>query len=130
MGGMRRGLSAVLLLTAALSSAACAIANRVSGISQAKELQETGEAAEATILEIWDTGWTVNEDPVVGFTLEVRRAGMPAYQAKTKLIVSRVQVAAFRPGAVVPVLVDPKDPSKVSLDVYDFSDKQTKKYKI
>ncbi|MEW6364695.1 MAG: DUF3592 domain-containing protein [Acidobacteriota bacterium] len=129
MSSRRRGLLALLLAAAALG-AGCAMADRVSGISQAKELQEKGESAEATILEIWDTGWTVNEDPVVGFTLEVRRTGRPAYQAKTKLLVSRVQVAAFRPGAVVPVLVDPKDPSKVSLDVYDFGDKKTKKYKV
>ncbi len=38
-----------------------------------------GMPAQATILRIWDTGTTINDNPVVGFLLEVRAesAGLP-----------------------------------------------------
>jgi hypothetical protein len=99
----------------------CSIIGRMSGDSQARELQATGERATATILQIWDTGITVNNDPVVGFVLEVRRSDQPAYQAKTKLLISRLDIPRVQPGAVVPVRVDPRDPSRVALDIYEYA---------
>ena len=98
----------------------CAIADRLSGVSDAKALQEIGESAEATIVKIWDTGITVNEDPVVGFLLDVRPSGKPAYQAETKLRISRVDIPRVQPGTVVAVRIDPKDPKHIALDIYDY----------
>ena len=48
-------------LVAALlvSLAACAMVDNLSGVSDAKALQQTGVPARATILKIWDTGVTV-----------------------------------------------------------------------
>lgn len=111
-----------LLLFFALSLAlhGCAVANRMSGVSQAKELQTAGEAAQAEILKIWDTGMTVNEDPVVGFLLEVHPNDKPVYQAETKLRISRLHISQVQPGAIVPVRFDPANPKRVSLDIYDF----------
>lgn len=99
----------------------CAVADRWSGVSQAKQLHTSGQPARAEILRIWDTGMTVNNDPVVGFVLQVQPVGMPAYEAQTKLRISRIQLSQFQPGAVVPVRVDPADSTRVSLDIYDFS---------
>jgi hypothetical protein len=87
------------------------------GVSQANELQRTGVSAEATILKIWDTGMTVNLDPVVGFLLEVRPPGGEPYQAETKILVSRLSIPQVQPGAVVQVRLDPARPSRVSLDL-------------
>ena len=39
---------------------------------------------EARILEIWDTGVRVNDDPVVGFRLEVQPPDAEPYEATTK----------------------------------------------
>jgi hypothetical protein len=87
------------------------------GVAQARQLQKIGLPAEATILRIWDTGMTVNDDPVVGFLLEVRPPGSPAYQAETKLLVSRLSVPQVQPGAIVPVRYDPAQPAHVSLEL-------------
>lgn len=110
----------LLVAIACLPATGCAIAERMGGISDAKTLQQIGTPAEATIVEIWDTGVSINDDPVVGFLLEVRPEGREAYRAKTKLLVSKVHIPQFQPGRVVPVRVDPNDPNHVALDVYQF----------
>lgn len=112
------GLLAVTAASVLLNG--CAIANKMSGVSQARELQKKGVSADATILEIWDTGISVNENPVVGLLLEVRPADRPAYQAKTKALVSRVHIPMVQPGLVVPVWLDPADPARVSLAIYEY----------
>jgi hypothetical protein len=104
----------------ALSIFGCAMANKMSGVSQAKELHATGNPAQAEILKIWDTGMTLNDDPVVGFRLKVRPTDQPEYEAETKIRIPRLEVSQFQPGAVVDVRIDPADPQRVSLDIYDF----------
>lgn len=108
------------LAAAAVVLTGCAIADRMSGVSQARELQAKGEPAEATVLEIWDTGMTVNENPVVGFLLEVRPSEAPAYQVKTKALISRLDIPRIQPGLIVPVVYDPKDHARVSLALYKY----------
>jgi hypothetical protein len=46
--------------------------------------------------------------------------GKDAYQAETKLRISRVAVPQVQPGTVVPVRIDPANPQRVSLDIYEF----------
>jgi len=110
----------LLLLWLCLSLAGCAIANKAAGLSQAKELHGTGVPAHAKILEIADSGWTVNDDPVISFILEIYPEGQEPYRAQPKIVISRVRVPQFQPGAIVPVRIDPKNPSRVSLDIYEF----------
>jgi len=109
-----------LVLLAALFLPTCALVDRVSGVSEARDLQKTGMPAQAKILRIWDTGMTVNDDPVVGFLLEVYLEGQPAYQAKTKLRISRLDIPGIQPGLTVAVRVDPNDHRRVALDIYEF----------
>lgn len=106
-----RSIAAVVALTLP----ACAVINRMDGASQARQLQRVGLPAQATIVRIWDTGMTVNKNPVVGFLLEVQPANGASWQAKTKLVVSRLAVSRVQPGAVVPVRYDPNDHARVSL---------------
>jgi hypothetical protein len=113
---MKGGRIALLVLLLAVLGG-CAVINRATGITQARELQRTGLPAEATILEISDTGMTLNEDPVVDFMLEVRPEGKEAYRARTRMPISRIRIPQFQPGAVVPVNYDPKDPSRVSFQL-------------
>lgn len=114
----KRALRALPWLTlCATAVSGCAMANKWSGISQAQQLQASGVLAAATIVKIWDTRMTVNEDPVVGFLLEVRPEDQPAYQAETKLLISRLAIPQIQPGAVVTVRYDRANPSRVSLDL-------------
>lgn len=71
--------------------------------------------AQATILNMWDTGVTLNDNPQVGLLLEVHPAGGQPYQVQTKSLVSRLKIPMVQIGNVVPVKYDPSDPSKVVL---------------
>ena len=113
---MPKYLVLLLLCTVLLG---CSIANKAGGLSQAKELHANGLIAQGKILEIEDTHWTLNEDPVILFLLEVHPEGQEIYQARTKIVISRIKVPQFQPGAIVPIRIDPKDPQRVSLDIYE-----------
>lgn len=78
-------------------------------------IMKNGVAAEATILETWDTGVTVNNSPQIGMLVEVRRPGRPPYQTKTKQVVSRLQVQYYQPGMVLGIKVHPTKPNKIAI---------------
>jgi hypothetical protein len=87
------------------------------GTTMPADLREHGVAAKATILDIWDTGWTVNDDPVVGLRLEVQPPEGAAFQATIKrYVISRIAAAQPRIGQVIRVRFDPKDPNVVAVD--------------
>lgn len=99
----------------------CAMIDRMSGVADTKALQETGVAAEAVIVKIWDTGITVNDDPVIGMEVEVRPAeGEPWSATIPKSLISRLDIPQFQPGQSVQVRYDPQDRSRVGLDVYKY----------
>jgi hypothetical protein len=81
-------------------------------------LKNTGEPAQAKILRMWDTGTTINQHPVAGFLLEVQRMNQTPYQVETKSLVPRLMSGQLQPGAVVPIKVDPSNPTKVALDIF------------
>lgn len=113
-----RRLSLFLLL---LVLSGCAMIDRMSGVSDAKSLQATGTAAQAAILEIWDTGITVNDDPVIGMAVQVYPETGKPWRAKIeKSLVSRLDIPRFQPGETVPVRYDPQNPARVALDVYRY----------
>ena len=88
------------------------------GMSEAKDLQRVGVAAQAEILSIGETGLTVNGNPVITLDVEVRPADRPPYRATIKrLLVSRLEVPQFQPGRGIPVRFDPREPSRVSFDL-------------
>lgn len=112
---MRRG---VWGLVVCMLLSGCGLADRISGEGEAKRIRRSGEFAEALVLDIWDTGITVNENPVVAFRLEVRpREGAP-YEVETRGLVSRLHIPQVQPGATLPVAVDRLDPKKVALAMY------------
>lgn len=76
---------------------------------------KNGVTAQGTILRTWDTGTTINDNPVVGFALNVTPSTEPAFQVEMKQIVSRIQIGAFLPGAAVEVVYDPADHKKVKI---------------
>lgn len=80
-----------------------------------EKLLQEGIPAQATIIKIWDTGITLNDNPQVGMLLEVQPTGQPPFRVEMKSIISRIALAQIQPGRIVPVKYDPQDPSKVAL---------------
>ncbi|MCB0721685.1 MAG: hypothetical protein KDC42_05205 [Ignavibacteriae bacterium] len=78
-------------------------------------IMKNGKDAEATIIETWDTGVTVNNSPQIGMLVEVRQPGRPPYQTKTKSVVSRLQVQYYQPGMVLGIKVHPTKPEKIAI---------------
>lgn len=79
-------------------------------------LQKSGVQAEAVILEVTDTHWTVNRIyPVIKLRLEVHPPEGKPFQAETKEVIERMNIPLFQPGAVIPVIYDPKNRKNVSV---------------
>lgn len=77
------------------------------GAMRNQSLRRNGLPAQATIVEVTDTGATINESPVVRMVLNVEAPGVPTFRAETERLVSRLQVHQLVPGAVVEVRYDP-----------------------
>ncbi len=120
MGGVFASVGLSIALTLVITIATLVfvfvIFRRVFGnIKQNNQLLMSGEPAQATVIQLWDTGVMLNNNPQVGMLLEVRPANRPAYQLETKQFVSYLRLPQVQPGAVVNVRLDPSDPAKVAL---------------
>ena len=78
---------------------------------KAEELFETGSKGVGTVIQVQDTGMTVNDNPRVKMTFRVEPLdGGEAFDLEKKTTVSRVAIP--RQGDRYPVWYDPQDPSK------------------
>jgi len=111
-----RGLLVGLVVCASLSG--CTLVDKLSGEGEAKRIRRVGQTAEALVLEIRDTGMTLNDDPIVAFRLEVRPVSGEPYEVETRGRIGRLDIPQIQPGAVLPVAIDPADPTKVALRIY------------
>jgi hypothetical protein len=82
------------------------------------DLRTRGEPATAKILQMWDTGTTVNGHPVAGFLLEVQPSYAAAYQVQTTSMIPRLSIGQVQPGATVQVKIDPSNRQRVVIDLY------------
>ena len=78
-----------------------------------RQLLATGETAQATILQMSDTGMRINDNPRVSLLLEVRPANRPAYQVEVKQVISMLQASQYQPGQQLEVKIDPANPQHV-----------------
>ena len=90
-----------------------------SGRSEACEILAIGTAATGTIVRLEDTHTTINDDPVVEFVVRVDAEGREPWEARTKALVSRLDVPSIQQGRVVPVKFDPSNPQRIALDLWD-----------
>jgi hypothetical protein len=105
-------------LAALRVSAACAGAvDHATGEDVAREIWAVGLPAEATGPAIWETGGRVDDNPVVGFRLEVHAEGREPWEAGTGAPVSILSIPRIQPGEVLPVVYDPAHPRRVALDL-------------
>jgi len=82
----------------------------------AGRLQKTGLPGKATILEVRDTGVTINNSPQVKLILEVKNNLGQKYTTHCRVLVSRINPNAYRPGMELPVKIDPKNEMNVVID--------------
>ncbi len=82
----------------------------------ASRLQKNGIPGTARIVEVRDTGVTINNNPQVKLILEVKNSFGQRYTAETRALVSRINPGAYVPGMEVPVKIDPKNEMNVVLD--------------
>jgi hypothetical protein len=80
-----------------------------------ESIAEKGQKAVATLLEFWDTGVTINDDPQVKMQVEVHPKGGSSYQAELKTIISRLSVGLLKPGARLLVSYLPERPDDLAL---------------
>ncbi len=106
--GLATGISGVVFFM---------IGRQTAGLSaMTQKMRAVGKPGTATVVGIGDSRVTVNNDPVVAFTLDVTVDDGIPYRVETRQLVSRVAVGFFQPGARVPVIVDPDDPQQVVID--------------
>lgn len=79
-------------------------------------LAKNGYATNARVVQVSDTGVTVNNAPQVKLLLEVTPPSGTAYLVETKQLISRLQTSMFQPGMMVPVLIDLNDKNAISLN--------------
>jgi hypothetical protein len=109
-----------LLLGAAVPLAGCfGLIDQMVGVNTACQLKTTGVAAQAEILSIWETGISVNDEPVIGLRVRVLADDRPPFEADIKhALISFLTVPQFQPGNKVPVVFDPQNPANIGLDIY------------
>jgi hypothetical protein len=100
-----------------LSGCVMGVIDHMTGEDEAKAIRRTGTAATARVLQIFDTGMTLNNDPVVRFRLQVYPDGEEPFEAETKAVIGRLDIPRIQPGAQLQVKYDPKDHKRVALDV-------------
>ena len=72
----------------------------VSGISN-RRILASGQDAEATILDIAETGTRTNDNPEIDFSLEVQPANQSAFYAQARQTVSIIELPSYQRGKVV-----------------------------
>lgn len=83
----------------------------------ASRLRKTGIPGKALIMEVRDTGVTVNNNPQIKLILEVKNSFGQKYTTSCRILISRLQPGLFQPGMEVPVLIDPKNEKNVIVDL-------------
>jgi hypothetical protein len=77
----------------------------------AEQLMATGSRGAGTVVQVEDTGMTINDDPRVKMTFRVEPLdGSPAFDANKTTTVSRLSIP--RQGERYPVWYDPQDTTK------------------
>ena len=86
------------------------------GMMNTSRLQKIGIPGKARILEVRDTGVTINNSPQVKLILEVKNDLGQKYTTECRVLVSRINPGAYVPGMEVPVKIDPKNEKNVVID--------------
>jgi hypothetical protein len=86
------------------------------GSAERSRILAQGIPAQATILQIWETGVRVNDSPQVGFRISVMPPSGIPYETQTTMVISQLMIPRIQPGAVVRAKLDPANPNNVALE--------------
>ena len=90
--------------------------NMVDGLAAKSQLAQTGIPANATIVNLQQTGRMINYQPEVTLTLQVTHPNTGAqYQVQTSSVVQQIHMPRVQPGGQVPVRISPTNPMEVAL---------------
>lgn len=81
-----------------------------------RRLAKSGFATTARVVEVNDTGVTVNNAPQIKLLLEVTPPNGSSYMVETKQLISRLQTSMYMPGSVIPVLIDLNDKNSIVIN--------------
>ena len=76
-----------------------------------QEILLNGYPGKATIVDIQDTGWTINDDPMIKMRLSIQPEVGSAFEVQVKATVSRIAIPKV--GDTFPVKYDPNNPGRV-----------------
>jgi hypothetical protein len=91
------------------------IGNLNKQITASNTVLMTGVPAQARIVQLMDTGTSINDNPMARLVLEVQPNGGTTYQAMVQMIVPRLKLAQVQPGMTVNVKIDPTNPANVAV---------------
>lgn len=80
---------------------------------------KNGLRTTAKVLEVRDTGVTINDNPQVGLTLELRTQEGARLEVEAKTVVSRLSVGNVQPGVLAHVLYDPLKPQRLVVESFE-----------
>ncbi len=86
--------------------------------SHNRALLQNGQAAQASILKVWQTNVSMNDKPQFGFLLLVQPQQGQPFQAEAKMFVSLIQLVQTQPGTLVEVKYDPADKTRVAISAF------------
>ena len=89
--------------------------------SRNRFLLQNGQAAQASILKVWQTNVSMNDKPQFGFLLLVQPPQGQPFQAEAKMFVSLIQLVQIQPSTLVEVKYDPADKTKVAISAFGIS---------
>jgi hypothetical protein len=82
----------------------------------ASRLLKNGIDGKATITQVNDTGVTINNNPQVKLTVDVKNMYGQKYTTTIRTLVSRINPFVFQPGMEVPVKIDPNNEKNVVIN--------------
>lgn len=80
---------------------------------EARRLLQVGRRGIAMVLAVRDTGESVDQNPETELELCIALDGQDTYKVTHRQVISRIAIGSLRPGAKVPIRVDPRDPANV-----------------
>lgn len=79
-------------------------------------LLKTGRSANGRIIEVWDTGVTINNQPQIGLKIEVKPELGAPFISECVLIISRLQTSYYREGVNCIVRYNPDNTKTVAIE--------------
>ena len=77
---------------------------------------QSGLAGKARIVSVGKASGGMNGDDNIKFVLEVQLDNQEAYQASTRMLISRLAIPRIQPGCMIEIRVDKDNPQNVIID--------------